>query len=55
MSNLFRKEYNEYGRDLDYVRQWVEQSTTYAKIQDPNLNVEPISVRMGNFLFLILA
>ena len=40
MSNLFRKEYNEYGRDLDYVRQWVEQSTTYAKIQDPNLNVE---------------
>lgn len=39
MSNLFRREYNEYKRDLNYVQQWIDQSITYAKIKDPRLDV----------------
>lgn len=35
---LFRKEYTEYTRDFDYLKLWAEQCTTYAKIQNPQLN-----------------
>lgn len=36
---LFRREYHEYKRDLDYVSQWVDQSVTYALLEEPSLNV----------------
>lgn len=36
---LFRREYHEYKRDLDYVSQWVDQSVTYALLEEHNLNV----------------
>ena len=39
-STLFRREYHEYKRDFDFVKQWAEQSVTYATIQDRNLDVE---------------
>lgn len=35
---VFRKDYSEYRRNLDYVGLYVDQNVTYAKIQDPNLD-----------------
>lgn len=37
---IFRKPYEDYRRDFDYLKLWVEQNLTYAKIQDPQLDVE---------------
>lgn len=37
---LFRRPYEEYTRDFDFVKLWMEQCVTYAKIQNPNLNEE---------------
>lgn len=39
-SPIFRREYKDYTRNFDYVGQWINQNITYAKIQDPNIDVE---------------
>lgn len=35
---LFRKPYEEYTRDFDFVKLWAEQCVTYAQIQDPTID-----------------
>nr|DAT18039.1 MAG TPA: DNA polymerase [Caudoviricetes sp.] len=38
MSNIFRKDYNQYRRDFDFVKLWKEQNVTYASIMDPTID-----------------
>lgn len=40
MEPIFRKEYHEYTRDLDFIKLYKEQCMTYAGIQDRNLDQE---------------
>lgn len=35
---IFRKEYQDYTRDFNYEKQYIEQCLTYAKIQNPNVD-----------------